>query len=63
MGKKILYKAAVEELDKIVSDLQGGKIEIDELSNKVQRAKELFDFCQEHLKNIQKDIDDILISE
>lgn len=63
MSKKNLYKSALDELEIIIKELENGTIEIDELSTKVQKAKELFVYCQEHLKNIQKDIDDILISD
>lgn len=44
------YGAAYEELQKILQDLEGDEVDVDELSDKVKRAAELIDFCQKRLK-------------
>jgi exodeoxyribonuclease VII small subunit len=47
------YQSAWTELQKIVNDLQGGSVGIDELSNKIERAAELVRFCRERLRSTE----------
>lgn len=44
------YGAAYEELQKILQELEGDDVDVDELSDKVKRAAELIEFCQKRLK-------------
>jgi len=47
------YQSAWTELQKIVNDLQGGSVGIDELSTKIERAAELVRFCRERLRSTE----------
>jgi exodeoxyribonuclease VII small subunit len=47
------YQSAWTELQKIVNDLQGGNVGIDELSAKIERAAELVRFCRERLRSTE----------
>jgi len=47
------YQSAWTELQKIVNDLQGGSVTIDELSAKIDRAAELVRFCRERLRSTE----------
>ena len=60
MSKKTLsYKSAMEELQTIVAQLEANAIGIDELSEKVKRAAELVQFCQEKLRTTEKEMDNL----
>jgi len=47
------YQSAWTELQKIVNDLQGGSVGIDDLSTKIERATELVRFCRERLRSTE----------
>lgn len=47
------YQSAWTELQKIVNDLQGGSVGIDDLSAKIERAAELVRFCRERLRSTE----------
>ena len=60
MSKKVLsYKSAMEELQTIVAQLEANAIGIDELSEKVKRAAELVQFCQEKLRTTEQEMDNL----
>jgi len=60
MSKKALtYKSALEELQTIVAQLEANAIGIDELSEKVKRAAELVQFCQEKLRTTEQEMDNL----
>jgi len=60
MSKKVLsYKSAMEELQTIVAQLEANAIGIDELSEKVKRAAELVQFCQEKLRITEQEMDNL----
>jgi exodeoxyribonuclease VII small subunit len=50
------YAEAYDELQKILTDLEGGEIDVDELSAKVKRAAELIDFCRKRLKDTEVEV-------
>ncbi len=58
--KKLTYKEAVEEIEKIMSKLENEEIDIDELSKNVKRAGELITFCKQQLKTTEEEIEHIL---
>jgi len=60
MSKKALtYQSAMEELQTIVGQLETNAIGIDELSEKVKRAAELVQFCQQKLRTTEKEMDNL----
>ncbi len=50
------YGESYEELQKILAALEHGEIDVDDLSEKVQRAAELIEFCQSRLKSAEVEI-------
>lgn len=57
------YTEAKKELEKIVSAIESGELDVDALTEKVKRASELITFCKEKLtkteNELQKILDDI----
>jgi exodeoxyribonuclease VII small subunit len=54
------YKEAFEELQQIVSEIEGGEISVDELSEKVKRAAELIRICKTRLTTTEENVSAIL---
>ena len=54
--KEQTYKEAYQELESIVTKIEGDEVEIDELSMLVKRANELRKFCEERLKKVEEEI-------
>ncbi len=59
MDKKMTYAGAFEELETILNEMQSDDVAIDDLSKKVKRSKELLEFCKNHLRRSQEEIEDI----
>lgn len=60
MEEKITYTEAFEELEKLVSEIEGGEITVDDLSDKVKRASELIKICKKKLTTTEEDVNKIL---
>ncbi len=59
--KKITsYEGAMEELEMIVANLQSGTTKIDELTNQVERAATLMEYCKTKLKDTEATINRVL---
>lgn len=50
---KATYQQSLTELQQIVADLENEVIGVDELSEKVKRAAELIQFCQQKLRGTE----------
>ena len=57
---EINYQKAFDELQDIVSDMEDGKINVDELAQKVKRATELIRICKNKLTATEGDVQKIL---
>ena len=60
MNKLPNYTEAYEELQEIVSEIEGGDISVDDLSNKVKRAAFLIKICKDKLTATEGDVNQIL---
>ncbi len=60
MKKNETYQSALAELQGLVDQLQSNEIAIDELAERVERAKTLIAFCREKLRNTEVTIDQLL---
>jgi len=60
MNEKPNYKEAYDELQVIVSEIEGGSISVDELSKKVKRAALLIKVCKNKLTATEEDVNNIL---
>jgi len=54
------YTEAYNELQNIVSEIEGGDISVDELSDKVKRAALLIKICKDKLTATEGDVNQIL---
>ncbi|GAB4455441.1 MAG: hypothetical protein OHK0036_19160 [Bacteroidia bacterium] len=54
------YKQAIDELEKIVSEIETGELDLDELLKKVDFATTLILFCKEKLKNAEITLEDVM---
>ncbi|MDE3011353.1 MAG: exodeoxyribonuclease VII small subunit [Pseudomonadota bacterium] len=59
------YEAAVSELEQLVADLEGGKLELEASLAAYQRGSALLRFCQAQLSNAEQQVrmleDDTLV--
>jgi exodeoxyribonuclease VII small subunit len=60
MSKEPNYAEAYEELQNIISEIEGGEISVDELSGKVKRAAFLIKICKNKLTSTEEDVNRIL---
>ncbi len=60
MNKEPNYTEAYAELQHIVSEIEGGEISVDELSEKVKRAALLIRICKNKLTATEEDVTRIL---
>ncbi len=58
--ERISYARAIEELEKIVAEMENENISVDELSEKVKRAADLIRFCKTVLHKTEKEVDAVL---
>lgn len=58
MSKKTMtYESALKELQQVIEDLRNEMVSIDDLNAKVNRAKELIDFCKNKLRKVGEDLE------
>lgn len=55
MKKTLTYKTAFEELSGIVSEIESEKVQVDTLSEKINRATELIEFCRLKLRTTEEE--------
>jgi len=53
---KITYQEATDELEEIIAEIESGEIDVDELSQKVQRALFLINYCRLKLRNTDEEV-------
>lgn len=59
-AKKETYSQAMERLEKIVRQIDGNELEIDELGEKIKEANEIIVFCSGKLTKADKEIEKLL---
>ncbi len=58
--EKINYQQALDRIEQIVSEIENDNPDVDQLSSRVKEALELLQFCKDHLKNTEQDLNDTL---
>ena len=53
---KMTYTKAVARLEEIMENVQGGKLDVDELSGLLKEASELVNFCREKLYKVDEEV-------
>ena len=56
---QMTYATALEALKEIVQNIENNKIEIEDLANQINRANKLIAYCNETLKKVQSEVDQI----
>ena len=54
------YEEAVREVEQIVTEIERGEMDIDQLTPKIKRAQELLALCQSQLKKVTDDVKKLL---
>ena len=57
--KEFSFTEAVKEIDKILNEIESGKLDIDKLAGEVKRASELIRQCQKKLRTTEEEINNI----
>ena len=61
MAKKQLgYKEAMEQLEKLLAEIESNALDIDELSEKITVATQLISLCKEKLYQTEKEVQKII---
>ncbi len=58
--EKISYNEAVSEIETILQEIEEGKLDVDELAEKVSRVTDLLKICRDKLYLTEKQIGKIL---
>lgn len=58
MSESVTFDTAFAEIEQIVQQIENEAIPLDQLAEKVKRAKELISFCNEKLRNIEAELKD-----
>ena len=58
--KKETYSEAMKRLETIVSQIESGELDIDELGNQLKEAQELIKFCRDKLYKADEEIKKML---
>jgi len=61
--KELSFSQAMKEVESIVTRMEEGEMDIDELSSSVRRASELIKICQGKLKTTEEEIGNIFKDE
>ena len=58
--QKISYSEAVNEIEEILSQIENGELDVDELTEKVKRVTILIKICKTKLKSTEEELKSIL---
>lgn len=54
--KKLTYSQAIDELEKIINDIESESINVDVLTEKVKKAAYLIKFCKVSLRTTEEEV-------
>ncbi len=57
------FEKNMQEIEKIISKIDKGEVNLAELANEVEKARKLINSCKCELKNIQTKIDSLIDNE
>ena len=60
MATDLTYEKAYAELKEIATAIESETVTVDVLAEKVKRASELIEFCQQRLRSTEKEINQII---
>ena len=56
----VKYSEAIEEVERIINQIESNELDIDELTEKIRRASELLKFCKQKLHFTEEEIQKII---
>ena len=59
MNQNISYKEATQELEAILKAIETDAVDVDELTQKVQRSSELIKICKQKLRSAEEAINQV----
>ena len=59
MNQNLTYKAATQELEAILKAIETDAVDVDELTQKVQRSSELIRICKQKLRTAEEAINQV----
>lgn len=60
MEQELTYEAAMERLEALAREIEGGNIAIDQLATKLKEAQQLLAFCKEKLTKAEAEVTKLL---
>lgn len=63
MTQELTYKAAVSEIEDILTKIEDGELDVDELTINVKRVTELLKICKGKLHKTENEVNKILDDE
>lgn len=63
MSETIKYEEAYAELEAIVSKMEDGQLDIDQIATHMKRAQQLIKFCKQRLTQTEQEIEKLNSSE
>lgn len=60
MNKKLTYSESIQEIENILAQLENDNLDVDTLTEKIERAAELIKTCKEKLLKTDSEIQKIL---
>ncbi|MFV0507116.1 MAG: exodeoxyribonuclease VII small subunit [Bacteroidales bacterium] len=60
MVKNISYSDALEQIEEILKKVENGDLDVDQITEQIKKASELFRVCQSKLKGTQEEVEKIL---
>ncbi len=59
MKETLTYNTAYSKLEKLVEEIESESIQLDTLAEKVTQANDLIKFCEEKLRTIEKEVEEV----
>ncbi|MDE6151014.1 MAG: exodeoxyribonuclease VII small subunit [Prevotella sp.] len=63
MEKEMKYEEAVAELERVVTQMESGQMDLDAVTEKLKKAQKLIKYCKERLTETDGEIQKILDGE
>ena len=57
--KDMKFEEALAQLEKLVADMEGGKLPLDSMVGKFEEGRKLVDFCSRELESIKRRIEQV----
>ena len=59
-NRELTYSQALDELEKIVGEIESEEVDVDQLADKIKRASTLVTFCRTKLRTAEDEVKKVL---